>query len=222
MSKSQGAPKRTKFLRNLGFVLTGALLLVVAISICFRFSDTGTMTLNEWGDFLAGVTAPLALLWLVIGYFQHGEELRLNTSALKTQQEELRRQVEETARLVDATQEEVRYLQERERREAKPDLIPSGGGGSSRGSMYVELQNRGKEIRAIRMQHEGSYRLTFSRKEVWESGSTATLTLHHDRNHLTAFPIRFRIICADLIGYSHTMEFEWNDGIDIRILTHTS
>ena len=49
------------------------------------------MTLNEWGDFLAGTTAPLALFWLVIGYFQHGEELRLNTEALNAQKEELRR-----------------------------------------------------------------------------------------------------------------------------------
>ena len=58
------------------------------------------MNPNEWGDFLAGLTAPLALIWLVIGYFLQGKELRVNTEALRAQQEELRRQVEETAQLV--------------------------------------------------------------------------------------------------------------------------
>ncbi len=66
------------------------------------------MTPNEWGDFLAGGTAPLALLWLVIGYFQHGEGLSLNTEALKTQQEELRRQVEETASLAKNSERQAK------------------------------------------------------------------------------------------------------------------
>ena len=117
-----------KRLTKLGITLTGGWVLALAIITIFRVNDAGAMTLNEWGDFLAGASAPLALFWLVIGYFQHGEELRLNTKALKTQQEELRRQVEETARLVDAAREEVRFLQRRERREARPDLVSTGGG----------------------------------------------------------------------------------------------
>ena len=58
------------------------------------------MSPNEWGDFFAGVSAPIALLWLVIGYFQHGEELKLNTEALRLQQKELKQQVRETRNLV--------------------------------------------------------------------------------------------------------------------------
>lgn len=53
-------------------------LAFVLILLCKR-DAWSAMTLNEWGDFLAGASAPLALLWLVIGYFQHGQELRLNT-----------------------------------------------------------------------------------------------------------------------------------------------
>ena len=40
------------------------------------------------GDFLAGMAAPIALFWVVIGYFQQGEELSLNTKALELQQKE--------------------------------------------------------------------------------------------------------------------------------------
>ena len=32
---------------------------------------------NELGDFLAGTFAPVAFLWLVLGFFQQGAELRL-------------------------------------------------------------------------------------------------------------------------------------------------
>lgn len=32
--------------------------------------------LNEWGDLLAGLFAPLAFLWLVVGYYQQGQEMK--------------------------------------------------------------------------------------------------------------------------------------------------
>jgi hypothetical protein len=59
---------------------------------------------NEFGDFLAGVFAPLAFLWLAVAVFVQREELSLqrvelehNRNALKLQAEELRRTVEEIA-----------------------------------------------------------------------------------------------------------------------------
>ena len=99
----------------LGLGLTAAWVLVIVIVLVFNADDISTMTLNAWGDFLAGVSAPLALLWLVIGYFQHGEELRLNTRALEAQQEELRRQVEETATLAKNAERQARAAEGLER-----------------------------------------------------------------------------------------------------------
>src|SRR5688572_10764591 len=48
---------------------------------------------NEWGDWAAGLAAPLAFLWLVVGYLQQGEELRANVDALKQQAVELKNSV---------------------------------------------------------------------------------------------------------------------------------
>ena len=84
----------------------------------------------------------------------------------------------------------------------------------------MSLQNRGAEARAIRISYEGPYNLTFSPKEILESNATGALNLSHKRNELPAFPIRFSIICADLIGCSHTIEFELLDGYEIRKLSH--
>ena len=61
--------------------------------------------LNEVGDFLAGAFGPLALIWVVLGFFQQGEELRNSVEALKLQAEELRNSVEQQKELVEVSQD---------------------------------------------------------------------------------------------------------------------
>lgn len=64
------------------------------------------LRLNDIGDFLSGVVAPLAFIWLVIGYFQQGAELSLNSRSLalqvKEMQESVRQQSEQAAALVSS------------------------------------------------------------------------------------------------------------------------
>lgn len=95
---------------------------------------------NEWGDYLAGMFSPLALLWLVLGYLQQGEELKLNTEALRLQAEELRNSVEQQRQLVEVSRlqvesERAALLYERELHENvnRPRFNVSGGGGAFRG-----------------------------------------------------------------------------------------
>lgn len=49
--------------------------------------------LNNIGDYLAGVAAPIAFLWLVLGYKQQSKELSINNDMLKLQHEELKNSV---------------------------------------------------------------------------------------------------------------------------------
>ncbi|EIL88778.1 hypothetical protein UU9_11060 [Rhodanobacter fulvus Jip2] len=91
--------------------------------------------LDAWGDYFSGLFAPLAFLWLVIGYMQQGEELKHSTEALRLQAEELRNSVEQQSQLVAVTREqfqnEYEALQdERElRREAaRPRFVPQHSG----------------------------------------------------------------------------------------------
>lgn len=92
-----------KRLTIFGFIVTGIWFAAFAWVLAGRWGEALCMGLNEWGDFLAGLTAPLALFWIVIGFFLQGKELHVNTEALKSQQEELRRQVEETALLAKSS-----------------------------------------------------------------------------------------------------------------------
>lgn len=71
-----------------------------ALLFC-RWDAASIMTFNEWGDFFAGASAPLAFLWLVIGYFQQGEELSQNTKALEQQERALQLQVDELRQSVE-------------------------------------------------------------------------------------------------------------------------
>lgn len=52
---------------------------------------------EQMGSFLEGAFAPLAFLWLVIGYFLQQAELQQNTAALRAQAFEIERTVEQAA-----------------------------------------------------------------------------------------------------------------------------
>jgi hypothetical protein len=73
---------------------------------------------NEIGDLLAGAFGPLAILWLILGFFQQGVELRQNTRTLQLQEEALRAQVSE----LNASVEQQRQLVEISRKQMEAEL----------------------------------------------------------------------------------------------------
>jgi len=91
----------------LGILLSVAWLATAVLLLLMETDKTRAMTPNEWGDFLAGVFAPLAFLWLVLGYMQQGDELRLSTEALRLQAEELRNAVDQQRELVAVSRQQV-------------------------------------------------------------------------------------------------------------------
>lgn len=78
-----------------GLVLTALWVIIVALwsFILGYTSYIDAMLPNEIGDFLAGIVAPIAFLWIIVGYFQQGEELRQNNEILKQQAIELQESV---------------------------------------------------------------------------------------------------------------------------------
>lgn len=66
---------------SLVFYLGGLLIYVVIFHIWFA-DYSKPMPLNEVGDFLAGVFAPIAFLYLYLGYIQQGKELKLQAYEL--------------------------------------------------------------------------------------------------------------------------------------------
>lgn len=129
------APKAGNALWITGFLMTGVWLVLVALYVAWKWSTFGTMEPNAIGDFAAGVFAPLAFLWLVLGFFQQGEELRNSGKALWLQGKELQASVEQQRELVNVTREQLTFesdmlkeQREEVERKSRPILTLDPGG----------------------------------------------------------------------------------------------
>ena len=108
--------------------------------VIHRHDDAMKLKLNEWGDLFAGTIAPLAFLWLILGFLQQGEELQLNTKAIELQAEELAKSVEHQNQMVQISRiqlenevEAARIERQAQREAARPKFISIGSGGSFSG-----------------------------------------------------------------------------------------
>ena len=73
--------------KSLIFGIVVTLVWLVIIILIFILSNLKPLlSLNELGDFLAGIFAPVAFFWLILGYIQQGKQLEQNTQALEQQE----------------------------------------------------------------------------------------------------------------------------------------
>ncbi|WP_259641795.1 hypothetical protein, partial [Pseudomonas syringae group genomosp. 3] len=131
-----------------GAVTTLAYLLCIWWLVGDRIHCLKVMELNEVGDFLAGAFGPLAILWLVLGFFQQGVELRQGTEALLLQANELRESVTQQAHPVAA---QNRSLQNHEQSLEPLLSMAYAGEASGEGEMLerFKLTNNGQYCEAI-------------------------------------------------------------------------
>lgn len=99
-------PKADNLLTHAGLVLTIVWLLVLLVYWLSNRPAFWELKPNEMGDFFAGAFAPLAFLWLVLGFFQQGKELRHSGEALWLQGRELQHSVDQQRELVRVTREQ--------------------------------------------------------------------------------------------------------------------
>ena len=87
------APERFDWRIWLGLALTLAWLALGSayVSVSIGWGQVGSLDAATLGNFLEGAFAPLAFLWLVIGYFLQRKELEQNTAALRAQAVEIQR-----------------------------------------------------------------------------------------------------------------------------------
>ena len=83
----------------LGLITTITYLGVLAIYVgkSIGWANIGNAPIEIMGNFLEGAFAPLAFLWLVIGYFLQKKELMQNTDAIKMQYIEIQKSARQTA-----------------------------------------------------------------------------------------------------------------------------
>lgn len=102
------------------------------------------ISLSSTGDFLAGISAPIAFLWFYLGYMQQGEELKNNTKALLLQHEELKQTVLEYKKMVQY--QEVQF---------EPNFqltVPNVNIGTT--FFDVKIKNRGKDAFNLKVESD--------------------------------------------------------------------
>lgn len=202
----------------IGLFLSTLWTIGVCVLLYLKRSTLTELPLNNWGDFFAGSVAPLAFFWLVLGYVQQGEELRLNTEALKAQQEELRRQVQETAALAAhaerqaaaseqlalATLSEAKRAELRELVESQPIFKPNGGAGGPTGRVVLYLVNQGATVSDLSINSLAPGGVTLHPTREFASGQTGSITF----DPLPEFPFRFELRYMDRMSVQRTKVFE--------------
>jgi hypothetical protein len=162
-----------------------------------RRADLAGMSPNEWGDFFAGCFSPIALLWLVLGYLQQGEELKLNTKALHDQAKELRESVaqqqalvEVTNRQFDAEREARQYQRLMEARSAMPHFRVRTGKGMNRdGDRFgytLWIKNIGAQVSGVQaiFRHDTDVRTRVLDVGLFEPGH------EHESTWLLSAPLK--------------------------------
>lgn len=151
----------SRFLSIVGILGTLAWLGVIAWIFGGRITEITHLDPNEAGDFLAGSLGPLGILWLILGFFQQGQELRDNTRALDLQATELRNSTQEQRELLRATRAQVdadHALVELARAQHEQSLLPrfafldvatvTAAGGTE---LRFELRNLGANASEVRV-----------------------------------------------------------------------
>lgn len=98
---------RTSCLTTTGWALSFLwLVFIVYLLLTHEFPND----LNSIGDFVAGMASPLAFLWVVIGYYQSQEALKLQAKELSQSSEALVHQVEEMRAATKLQEEQLKQV----------------------------------------------------------------------------------------------------------------
>lgn len=202
---------------RIGLGLTSAYLVIILAFAVYAQSGLLNMKPNEWGDFLAGIFGPLALLWVVLGFLQQGAELRYSRDALLLQARELRASVDAQNNMGEAAWEQVKVGRaaqaaqtESAIRAVAPILfVDSAGGGSSGGLKYTQLNVRNSGGAAFKVNFavsDANLILDNSRVSTLPGDGHHTLTLTSKFSYPLADGT-LTIECNDKLGLAHKYEY---------------
>ncbi|NSX21865.1 hypothetical protein HTV13_18815 [Pseudomonas putida] len=140
--------KRTKY----ALIGTAVYILFFVSLTLIRRTEFVGLDLNELGDFLAGIFGPLALFWVVIGYFQQGEEVRNSTKELAHSVAELKRQSETARNRFEAEKNARREEQQRHKKSIMPVFNLKASEFADDNDVrvvHMEISNSGAQVRDV-------------------------------------------------------------------------
>lgn len=141
-----------------GLVATALYLAGMSLYTLLNWSNFQGLEPNSVGDFLAGAFSPLAFLWLVLGYFQQGQELRQNNEALHLQAQELSASVAQQVKMVEAQGKELLNYERSLEPLLKLDFKDIGYDDDGDDHYSFSLLNLGEYCENLSVEFNGSFR----------------------------------------------------------------
>ena len=208
----------SRLLSAIGLLVTAVYLLVLAALVGTRWHQLSTAPLNELGDFLAGAFGPIAILWLILGFFQQGIELRQNTQALALQATELKNSVEQQRQLVEVSRQQVsaeleviKYERERATKAAQPFFVIEGIGhmvSGGHGTYRAQIKNVGNTGTDVHLSFDPPMKTASpDQRSSWVHGETFTCSFEYVTN-LAEGETRLSIRYTDALGTPGLQAFD--------------
>lgn len=190
-------------------VIGGLFTLVYLAAVGFYSLHQGRNLLdldpNELGDFLAGVFGPIGILWLILGFWQQGDELRSSVRALELQSEELRKSVEQQKELVNVTRLQVQseidaQHEERQTRfeSEQPKLYLSNDGGTKTGrtcTSRLKMINLGADCADVKIfSHLDEFPKLLGFVAALRTGEEYKFSIQHESGRSHQFDVEVRYV----------------------------
>ncbi|QJW85199.1 hypothetical protein HK414_22520 [Ramlibacter terrae] len=147
----------SKALGWLGVVLTVAYLTGWGLLVHHRANSFSGMELNAIGDFLGGSFGPLAFLWLVLGFFQQGIELRQNSAALRQQAEEVKAAAAHASGLLEVAKKEHQLELQKLQRAMDSERVALEAETMARAAAAAERERRAEAQRVRKLQPDFTF-----------------------------------------------------------------
>jgi hypothetical protein len=183
-------PEDSRRYRVVGLLGTSLYFGLITAYVLTDWSQLLTLKPNEFGDFVAGILGPLAIFWLVLGFWQQGDELRSSVHALNLQSEELRNSVEQQKALVEVTRRQAEaeleaLLDERRARKlaTSPRITLRSRGGMTSGRTITSsfnIHNIGADCSDVRISVLGPHCERTYEYQVLKNGDTQRFDLEYD------------------------------------------
>ena len=166
-------------------------------------------SLNEIGDFFAGLFSPIAFLWLIYGYFQ-------NSASLQAQIKEMKESVDQQKKAVEIQTQNLQVIKQQlmpklHVNDGRAQLIDHNGQSYDSVQLYLSLANLGNgDIYNLRITHEVNSTLLvkFSKIKIDEHNP---IEFKLNTNVVGELPkVLIQIDYEDLLGQYYTEKYSLN------------
>ncbi len=202
-----------------GIIVTALYTIFAWWLIGDRIQSLQMMPLNEVGDFLAGAFGPLAILWLVLGFFQQGIELRQGTEALLMQAKELKSSVEQQTELVEVSRRQLEAdiaaasrIVEQAERDAEPhidlyykDRVYSAGKGHAR--FFVSNSGPKCDFLKVLLRRSDGYAVQLMASDIFGEGKEKIFMIPFDELSVDS-AVEIILSCVKRTGSESKQYFE--------------